>query len=186
MRSDLLSGGEAIDRGGVVSGALAQCRGWELWLIRRVGVVLRLETKAGTTRIRFAGLADDRGVKKVPGVELHARFGSPNFHFTPRRRFISDRGLSQRSHAPVNHPRMIVTVAKLELLVVVIDAFADRVCLAEVERRTGNVSDLTRRNRTRVGGNETIRAQHEIVFENVAVAFTCEIEIRMMRQVDNS
>src|SRR5689334_24586618 len=80
---------------------------------------------------------------------------------------------------------MIVTVAKLELLVVVINAFADRVCFAEVERSARDVSDLTGRNRLRVGGNETVRTQHEVMLENVSVAFTREIEIGVVRQVEN-
>src|SRR6187399_1123607 len=47
-------------------------------LVRRIGKVLCLETKAVALPINMAVLAGERAVEKISGVELHAGLGGQN------------------------------------------------------------------------------------------------------------
>ena len=57
--------------------------------------MLRFQAEAGTSRIRFSRLACYRSIQKIPCIELHSRFGGPNFHNATVDWFICSCGVSQ-------------------------------------------------------------------------------------------
>src|SRR5258708_1127753 len=68
-----------VSSDGVVALAGLQDHGRELWLIRRIGIVLRFQAERGAARIGEAPFADSFAVEKIAGIELHAGLGGPNF-----------------------------------------------------------------------------------------------------------
>src|SRR5258708_33787729 len=67
-----------VSSDGVVALAGLQDHGRELWLVGRIGIVLRCQAERGAARIGEAPLADSFAVEKIAGVKLHARLGGPN------------------------------------------------------------------------------------------------------------
>src|SRR5262245_57656608 len=96
-------------------------------LVRRVGKVLTLEAEAGAGRVRMAMLADLPG-QEVAGVELEARLGGGE-----RDRAAARRLEDVDAAAVIHHQVVIVAGAMPQLLVIGVDARADRRRPPEVE-----------------------------------------------------
>src|SRR5512132_2169958 len=103
-----------------------QCRR-KIRMVWCVGVMLRLETEAAAPPIRLSCFANQFAVKKVAGVELHARLGGRHFKCASGLRLVDTRrALQPGGRRPSEHPVVIVALPVLDLLVGGIDARADR------------------------------------------------------------
>ena len=79
----LTSSTEPVDRRGFKRLALPECRRRERWLIRCIGIVLRLETKPIATLVNLSALTRQRPIQKIPRIKLHAGLGGPHLHYAP-------------------------------------------------------------------------------------------------------
>src|SRR5690349_21167177 len=80
---------------------------------------------------------------------------------------------------------MVVTSAKLELLIALVDPLRDRMRLTEVERRSFYGLQLTRRDQGRIHGRKTVRFNHNFMAEDIAFTRAGEIEIGVIREIQN-
>ena len=74
----------------------------------------------------FAALAMNRPIEKVAGVKLQPRFRGQHVHHAPALRLVDFRRLRQSADILIQHPIVIVSAAILELLIVLLDARANR------------------------------------------------------------
>src|SRR5262249_3614466 len=70
-------------------------------LVRRIRVVLRLQTEPEAPVVHLAALAVDRAVEEVARVELHARLGGHHLERATRRRIGDTRRLTHRASLTV-------------------------------------------------------------------------------------
>ena len=111
---------------------------WESRLIRRVGKVLGLEAQAGAVT-KHAALTRGLAIHEIARIELQTRLRGANFQRAAAGGVGEHGGQAQRRCLrAVEHPVVIVAVAERELLVVGLDAAADDMRRAEIERRAGN------------------------------------------------
>src|SRR5207245_2231886 len=57
---------------------------WEIRMIHRVRIVLRLQAHRSIPLIHYAAFALDASIQPVRGIQLHARLRRPHFHPAPR------------------------------------------------------------------------------------------------------
>ena len=79
---------------------------------------------------------------------------------------------------------MVVASPVPELLVVLVDAGADRRGRAKVERRTRDASDLARRDQRGVHGREPVGVQRDHVAQDVTLAVSRQVEVAVLCEVD--
>src|SRR5215475_11519462 len=127
----------------------------EVRFIRRIRKMLCLEAEAVALVVGLAGFALHL-CKKVADVKLDARLGRPDFHSPGRLRIIYLRRLTQYSGLAVDDEVVVVAAAELQLLVVLIDARADRRGLCEVERRAFDAPQFACRDQSRVDRREAV------------------------------
>src|SRR4030081_2947986 len=94
-------------------------------------------------------LPGDCAVQKIAGIKLHSGLIGPHLHYAPGRRLINFGSLSQLASAAVQHPIVVVAFATTQLLIVVVDASADRSGFAKVERSAVHSGEFS-------GGNKDI------------------------------
>ncbi len=80
---------------------------------------------------------------------------------------------------------MVIAKGGDELLVPLADACADRVRLAEIEGRAGNVSQLSGRNEPCIDRRELLGRDRHLVAEDVGTRRTAQVEIGMIGEVDD-
>ena len=85
----------------------------------------------------------------------------------------------------VEHPVMIVTSTKLQLLVVIPDPSSDRGRLVEIERCAGDGSQLPGWNQTLVDGGELAGLDHQFMPQDVAGSSIFQVEVGMVSKIDN-
>src|SRR6267154_5652082 len=119
-----LSRGEFVDRSRSIPAALSRNCRCESRLVGRIWEVLGFQSKTVAKLIRLAPFTCF-DVEIISGVELHTRFGSPDFHRSSGCRLENFRGQSRHSHFAVQHEVMIVTLAQFELLVLIVNSLAD-------------------------------------------------------------
>jgi hypothetical protein len=100
--------------------------------------MLRFQAESVALLVGFAALALNRAVQKVPSVKLNSRLRRVNFHHSPAGWLYDAR--RQRAVARfveiVQHPIVILALAKFKLFVVPFDARTNRGRLGEIERRS--------------------------------------------------
>src|SRR5262245_47737089 len=141
--------------------------------------MLRLETESRSPRVDLALLAGNRAIQSPAAVELHARLGGEDFHDAPAGRLVYGRG-AMHPVTLVQYETVVVAACELDLRIVGIDALADRVGRAEIERRAGHRRRLA-------GGDEVLRhrqilisSHRQLVIQNggkLAAAMAGEIEV---------
>ena len=80
---------------------------------------------------------------------------------------------------------MVVSLTQLQLLVILGDARADRSRASEVERRTFHTANCSSRNQSGVDGSEPAGMQPELMLENIALPLSRQIEIGVIRPVED-
>src|ERR1700722_14463618 len=147
--------GKFVDGGGVKFFTGRERCGWKIRMIRRIREVLRLQAHCKTGFVDFASLAGRGGAQKVAGVDLDSRLSGPGFHDTASRGFIKNSCQTRHGfHAGIQYPVVIVAVTKFQLFVILVDARANGGGLPEIKRRTGNRTELTCWDHSRVNRSE--------------------------------
>ena len=124
----------------------------EVRTVGRVGEVLGLETYGTSVRERSTLYTLVTGCE-VSCVELHARLGGVALECTTALRLGDSGSKAQLTFfALVQHVVVVITLTKLNLLVVCVDILTEGLRLAEIERCTLNLQDLTCRNGGSVSG----------------------------------
>src|SRR5690348_3289907 len=155
-------------------------------VIRRVGIVLRLEAEAETVAVGDAALAVDAAVEEIAAVKLNARLRGQDFQF-PSRFFVVNAGGEDEAGLviAIQDEIVVVALAEFELLVVVIDARADGRGFAKIEGSACDIFEFSGGNEGGVDGGELIRVDFHFFAEDVAVPFSGEIEIRMIGDIED-
>src|SRR5690349_9658851 len=150
--------------------------------------MLGLDREAGAAQVNGALLSRERAVEEVPGVELQPRLRRKDLYHPTTRGLVYSRG---ERGAPsllgailVEHKVVIVPTTVAELLVLRVDAGADRGRGAEVERRSRHAPDLARGDQRGVDRREGIGIEREHVAEDIAVALPGQVEVAVLREVD--
>ena len=123
-------------------------------------------------------------VEVVAGVELHARLGRRDVERAAARRLDDAARRDAAPAAAVQDEVVIVAAAAANLLVVGVDARADRRRLPEVERRAGDRRELAGRDQRGVDRREAIGVERQPVLQDVAASFAGQVEVAVLRQVD--
>src|ERR1700680_3356237 len=119
--------------------------------------MLRLQTQRGPARIHRAAFSFDRPVQKIPGVKLNAGLGRPDLHHTTVRWLLYPSRETDLLRAnPIDHPVVVVSFAKLQLLVVMLDPRPDRRRLAEIEWSARNRFQHSCRNQPAIHRSEMV------------------------------
>jgi len=148
-------------------------------MVRRVGIVLRLEAECAAGAVWMAALASITR-QLVAGVELDTGLGRVYLQRPSAGRIDNARTSMQRARivrgartraVSVQHEIVIVAACHAELRIVAVDTRANCDRSPEVERRAGNRRDLTGRNHGRVHGCVGVRIDRDFVAQNVVAAF---------------
>src|SRR5262249_55566187 len=154
-------------------------------VIWRIWKVLCLEAETGPMLVNGATLAFVRRVQKITAIKLQARLGRHDFHEYSRGRLIKRSDQLQVSSLSVEHPVMIVTSTKLQLLVLIPDPSSDRGRLGEIERCARDGSQLPGWNQALVDGGELVGLDHQFVPQDVAGSSIFQVEVGMVSKIDN-
>ena len=146
--------------------------------------MLRLQANRHATPVVNSALSVSTAIQKISGIDLDAGLGRGNFQDPPSGGFIEGGGKAGLIfYTGVQHPIVIVAVAKLQLFVILVNARADSRGFAEIKRSACDGTKFAGRNQSRIHGSETAGAKGELVLENRAGA--SQIEIRMVGEVDD-
>src|SRR5215813_6577515 len=163
-------------RSRLIPPAFLQDRRREARFIRRIGKMLCLQTEDVTWVVVLAAFALHLS-EKVAVVELHARIGRQDFHYSACRGVGDFRRLTQYSGLAVDDEVVVVALAEFQLFVVLVDARADRRRLRKVERRVFDASQFTGRDQGRLNRSEALGVDHHLMAQDVATALPREVEI---------
>ena len=152
-------------------------------LVGRVGEVLRLEAEPEPVAVHRTALAGDRAVEEVPRVELHARLRRRDVHDAAGGRLAHRDDAPERAGVAVEHPVVVVALAVRDLLVLRVDAGADRGGGAEVERRALHRPQLAGRDEGGVDRREPVGLDADLVLQHVAGALPGQVEVGVVRHV---
>ncbi len=183
----VVAGAEGVDRGARVRAARAQDRRRECRLVRRVREVLGLEGERVALPVGVTARADERAVEEVARVELGARLGRPGLQHAAGGRIGDRRDQLQRgvTRRAIEHEVVVVALPDHDLLVGVADPRADRRRRREVERRPRDRSDHAGRDQRGVDRRVVVGLEPEDVILDRAGALTAEVEVRVVREVDD-
>jgi hypothetical protein len=97
--------------------------------------MLRFHAKSITELVDPATFAGKRAVQEIAGVKLQPRLGRQYLEHPSRGRFRDPSQEGEISDLLIENPVMVVTIAKPELFVVVMDTGANCRRSSEIERR---------------------------------------------------
>src|SRR5258708_7423861 len=129
--------------------------------------MLGLETEAGMFPVHHPTFPREAPVEKVSRVKLHSWFGGPDFHLPPGRRIEHARGEPQPPRSPAQHEVSVVTPPITPQLR---DVRANGDPAREIEWRSPDGTDLTRRNQTCVHRRVTLRVELQYLAQDVSAA----------------
>ena len=153
-------------------------------MIWRIGKVLRLKAKRGAQHVGRAAFPVDRAIEKISRVKLDSRLRRPHFQFPPGLR-IHHRG-GQRGLAAawaVEHPIVIVAMAKFQLLFIIPDARTNCRGLVEIECRARHRAQFPCGNQALIHWSKLICRQRQLFIQDRAAAG--QIEIRVIGQIQH-
>src|SRR5271170_2884573 len=117
-------------------------------------------------------------IKKVPGVKLNSRLGSPYFENASALGLIKSRRQRQCPRFPGSqNPVVIVALGKLQLRVVIIDTRANGGRCRKIEGGTLNLPQFSRGNQRGIHRGKSVRMDHELVLKNVSVPLTGQVKV---------
>src|SRR5262245_17760329 len=127
--------------------------------------MLRLKTETCALLISVAALSGQSAIQKVAGVKLHSRFRGQYFHGAPARGFKDHSNSPQNSGPPVQHKVVIVSLAKLELFVVLVNATANLLLVAEIEWSGADTLELAGWNRSGISRSKPARINPQLMLQ---------------------
>src|SRR5688572_8540335 len=103
--------------------------------------MLRFERKPASSLIWTSGLAGQRAVEEIAGVELDARLGRRDLEHPSARWILHARRQHGLAPLPIQHEIVVIAVARPDLRIAGGDARANRGRLPEVEGRAVHAGD---------------------------------------------
>src|SRR6185503_10338440 len=94
-----------------------QDRRREAGLVRGVGKMLRLQTKAVALLVHLPTLAGDGAIEKIAAIKLDAWFTGVDVHYSPAGRFINACCQNGTRTGSIEYPIVVVAPAQFELLI---------------------------------------------------------------------
>src|SRR2546430_10864017 len=123
-------------------------------MVRRIGKVLRLEDERRGVAVQLAARSRDRPVEKVPRVKLYAGLRRADVEGASAAR-VDDPGSVRQAGGPaIEHEIVVVSAAKAELLVRLVDPGADAGRRPKIEGRPDDGPHFSSRNQRRIDGSE--------------------------------
>src|SRR6516164_3252549 len=147
--------------------------------------MLRLEAQSGPGSVNRAALTLPGLPKEIAAIKLHPGLSRQDLHESAGGRLINRGHEFQVFSLAIEHPVLIVASAKIQLLIVVPDAGSDLHRLLEIERSAGHGPQFASRNQTLVDWSEPARSDHQFVPQDVAGSTILEVEVRMLREIDD-
>src|SRR4051812_25634101 len=152
-------------------------------MVRRVRVVLSFQGEPISLLVGVSVLAREFSVQEVAGVKLHARFCGVYLEHSSSLRF-KDAGRQLKFRAfTVDDEVVIVSSAQFDLLVICIDAGPDSCSLSEIKWRVLHRTQFARWDYVLVNRREAVGVQHKFMAQDVPLAFTFQIEVRVLREI---
>ena len=183
-----LLGRETIDRLGAVSLTWLQDGAGEVLLVRAVWVMLGLENKTAAINVWFAGFSLETAVEEVTTIELDSGFLGQDFHEAPAGRLMHRGGEGHLALfvALVEYEIVVVAEAELELLILLANVPAYCFGGGEIKGSALDRAQFPGGDEALVHGREVICVEVELMVKNSAIAFTGEVEVGVLCQVDRS
>ncbi len=128
--------------------------------------MLRFEAQGVVNLSQLAAFTLDRAIEEVACIELNPRLIRVDFQHAPARRFLHPRRHAYLRTRTIQYPVMVVTMAQLQLLVLIVDARAGRGGIAEIERRAGDRNQLARRNQAGIHRRIAVRVDGQQIAQN--------------------
>src|ERR1044071_2084086 len=142
--------------------------------------MLRLETERGAMPVYRPILPRDRAVQEVARVKLDPRFGGADLEREAARRIDEARRAHETTSRTVQHPVVIVSFTKAQLLVHLLDARSDGGGRAEIEWRPGDRGDFARRNERAVDRRVCRRVERTDMIEDVPAPIAVQVPIAVL------
>ncbi len=147
-------------------------------MIWRIREVLRFQTKPGTESVDYTALSHNTPIKVVARVELDSRLRRQDFQHTSRFRLNGAcRQFQAVAAVPVKHEVVIVADAKLQLLVLFVNALARSSWLSKIEWRSFDTLQLAGRDQVGIDRRKAIGVDGNDVVENLSLSLPCQIEV---------
>ncbi len=93
--------------------------------------------------------------------------------------------MAQPGFRTVQNEVVVVAVRKMQLVVIRFDIRADFFLLCKIKGRSGNLPDLTGRDRKLICRGKGIRVDPDLLVQDGACAVSCEIEIGVIGRIDD-
>jgi hypothetical protein len=130
--------------------------------------MLRLETETCARPIDMAALPDERAIQLVARIELDARLRRGDLQSPARPGLDNARRRRQALPASSKNEVVVVSHAEAHLLVIRVDARANRRLLPEVEGRSVDGRQLAGRNLSRVNWRVAVSVKRQSMIQHIA------------------
>src|SRR5205814_3603699 len=176
---------ELVDRRLMIGLAGLELGGRELWVVRRIREVLRLQAKCRAMAVNLSTLAVNRAVEEVASIELNPGLGGEDLHDAPGFRLRDSRGERQAGAGTIQDKIVIVAPAEFQLFVGIVNTGSDGGGPAEVEGCAFDLAQLAGRDQGGVNRSKSVRVNHDLVLENTSVPLAGEVEVGMVGQIEH-
>src|SRR5262249_17520722 len=145
--------------------------------------MLRFHAEAVAELVHPAALPFYRAIQEVARVKLQSRLRGKDFQHASRAWLCYAGHQSELAYGLIEYPVVIVSFAKFELLIILIDARPYSGGCAEIKRCAIHRAQFACRDQRAVHRRKLICRHHDHMFENVSIP--CEVEIGMLGEVNN-
>ena len=176
-----IADGELVGCPALVGFAGLENRVWKLRLVGAVGKVLRFKTQSALPRIGTAGFSGQGTIEEVCGVELKPPLIGKDSHHPAAGFLVEDRGWHRVGFLGIEDKGVVIPAAIGQLLIGLVDIPSDRLGLTKIERGIGHWHNFAGGNRGLVDREHRVGMDLEFVQQHSRRAFTCQIEIAVIR-----
>jgi integrase len=153
-------------------------------MVGRVGKVLGLQAESKALLVDVSLLARYGSIQEVAGIELHSWLRRVDLHHSPGPRLAHPRREHRIGTGSIDHEVVVVSMGHHELLVLLVNAGTDHYGFGEIHRSVLHGTKFTRGNESFVQRRETVSVDCEFVPKNIAPAFSGQIEVSVLREVN--
>ena len=148
--------------------------------------MLALDRDSLVIEIRSSAFTGRTSGEPVACVDLHGRLSCQNLQHPAALRGIQlRRGLELARLVTIYHPTIIVAFAILQGREILLDLGSDRLELLEVHRCSRHGIWLSNRNEGLIGRQIDRSVQLKLMSEDVSIAFSVEVELGVVGEVDH-
>ena len=145
--------------------------------------MLGFQTEAIAELVGFAAFAEKFSIEEISAIKLQARFRGVHFEHAAGSGFMHRRGESEGAGLIVQNPVVVIAATELDLFVPGIHALANLVRAGEIEGSVRHRAELSRRDQSDSDRREFRCLESHLMVEYVAIAFSLEIEVAVLREV---